>query len=131
VKKLKYSKIRRSRRVQRERRHRRVRNKVSGTAQRPRLVVYRSLRNMEGQLVDDVAGLTLLGVSTLASEIRELEGDGDEQVQVAKSRAAGKLLAERAQEEGIESVVFDRGGYKYHGRVQAFAEGAREGGLKF
>jgi len=130
VRKLKYSKIRNSRKLQRERRHRRVRNKVTGTAQRPRLVVFRSLKNMEGQLVDDVNGLTLMGASTRAQEVREQEVDG-EQRQVAKAHAAGKLLADRAREEGIEAVVFDRGGYKYHGRVKAFAEGAREGGLKF
>jgi len=131
VRKLKYSKIRNSRKLQRERRHRRVRNKVTGTAQRPRLVVFRSLKNMEGQLVDDVNGLTLLGASTRSPSVREQEVNGEEQAQVARARAAGKLLAERAREEGIEAVVFDRGGYKYHGRVKAFAEGAREGGLEF
>ncbi len=131
MRKLKYSKIRNSRKLQRERRHRRVRNKVTGTAQRPRLVVFRSLKNMEGQLVDDVNGLTLLGASTRSPLVREQEVNGEEQAQVARARAAGKLLAERAREEGIEAVVFDRGGYKYHGRVKAFAEGAREGGLEF
>jgi len=130
VKKLKYSRIRKSRRLQRERRHRRVRNKITGTAERPRLAIFRSLRNMEGQLVDDVAGVTLAGVSTLAPQIREMEPEGDHP-QAARAHAAGKLLAERAREAGIETVVFDRGGYKYHGRVKAFAEGAREGGLRF
>ena len=131
MRKLKYSKIRNSRKLQRERRHRRVRNKVTGTAQRPRLVVFRSLKNMEGQLVDDVNGLTLLGASTRSPSVREQEVNGEEPAQFARARAAGKLLAERAREEGIEAVVFDRGGYKYHGRVKAFAEGAREGGLEF
>jgi large subunit ribosomal protein L18 len=130
VRNLKYSKIRKNKRLQRERRHRRVRNKVTGTAERPRLVVYRSLRNMEGQLVDDVTGRTILGTSTLAPEVRDLEVDGG-RLKEGKSFAAGKLLAERAREDGIEAVVFDRGGYQYHGRVKAFAEGAREGGLKF
>ncbi len=130
MKKLKYSKIRTSRRLQRERRHRRVRNKVSGTTERPRLVVYRSLRNLEGQLVDDIGGVTLLGASTISPDLRDVEAEGAHP-QVERAHAAGKLLAERARAEGIESVVFDRGGYQYHGRVKAFAEGAREGGLKF
>ena len=125
-----YRGIKKSRRLQRERRHRRVRKKIWGTAERPRLVVYRSLRNTEGQLVDDDRAETILGLSTLAPEIREMEvEDGNRKVE--KARAAGKLLAERAQEEGISAVIFDRGGYKFHGRVRAFAEGAREGGLEF
>lgn len=130
MKKLKYSQIRNSRRLQRERRHRRVRNKVIGTADRPRLVVYRSLKHLEGQLVDDDLGRTLLGASTRAPEVGEPEAEGGTR-KVAQAYAAGKLLAERAREQDIEAVVFDRGGYKYHGRVKAFAEGAREGGLKF
>jgi large subunit ribosomal protein L18 len=85
---------------------------------------------MEGQLVDDDASQTLVGVSTRAPALRELELE-DEHRQIQRARAAGKLLAERAKEKGIEHVVFDRGGYRYHGRVQAFAEGAREGGLNF
>jgi large subunit ribosomal protein L18 len=108
----------------------RVRAKVSGTAERPRLVVFRSLRNTEGQLVDDLAGRTLLGLSTLAPELRTLVPE-DGSARIGRAYAAGKLLAERARERGIEAVVFDRGGYKYHGRVRAFADGAREGGLKF
>lgn len=116
--------------VQREKRHRRIRRKIWGTAERPRLVVYRSLKNVEGQLVDDHAHRTLMGLSTLDSRVREMDTEtGNPRVEQA--REAGKLLAQRAREEGIESVVFDRGGYQYHGRVQAFAEGAREGGLKF
>ncbi|TVP74780.1 MAG: 50S ribosomal protein L18 [Gemmatimonadales bacterium] len=128
---LKFSKIKKNRRLQRTRRHFRVRRKVRGTSERPRLVVYRSLRNFEGQLVDDLAGETLFGVSTLSPELREQEADGEENRKVAQARAAGKLLGEKAREKGIEAVVFDRGGYKYHGRVKAFADGAREGGLKF
>ncbi len=125
-----YSKLKRSRRLQRVRRHLRVRNKVAGTSDRPRLAVFRSLRNIEGQLIDDEAGHTLLGLSTLAADVRDLEVS-DKQPKVARAFATGKLLGQRAREKGIETVVFDRGGYKYHGRVKAFADGAREGGLKF
>ncbi len=112
------------------RRHRRVRTRVTGTAERPRLVVHRSHKNIQGQIVDDIAGRVLLGVSTLAPELRDRRGDGETD-KSALGREAGKLLAERAKEAGVEAVVFDRGGYLYHGRVAAFAEGAREGGLKF
>lgn len=128
--KVKYSKLKNSRRLQRGRRHLRVRKKIVGSADRPRLVVFRSLRNMEGQLVDDDTGRTLLGLSTLARVVRQVTVE-DEKPKIARAFAAGKLLAERAKEQGINVVVFDRGGYKYHGRVKAFAEGAREGGLKF
>ncbi|TVP55104.1 MAG: 50S ribosomal protein L18 [Gemmatimonadales bacterium] len=127
---MKLNKIRKNRRLQRTRRHFRVRRKVRGTAERPRLVVFRSLRQMEGQMVDDDTGRTILGVSTLAPDLRDFAAEGDNR-KVEMAFAAGKLLAERALAEGFESVVFDRGGYKYHGRVQAFADGAREGGLKF
>ena len=112
----------------RDRRHRRVRAKVSGTPQRPRLVVYRSLNHVEGQLVDDLAGITLTGLSTLHPELRARKA---ELSKTEQSREAGKALAGKARELGITSVVFDRGGYLYHGRVKAFAEGAREGGLEF
>ena len=114
----------------RVRRHLRIRRKVVGTEARPRLVVHRSLKHIQGHLVDDVAGRVLLGVSTTAPELQEARG-GDETSKKAVSRAAGKRIAEKAREAGIENVVFDRGGYVYHGRVAAFAEGAREGGLKF
>ncbi|MCE2399007.1 MAG: 50S ribosomal protein L18 [Gemmatimonadetes bacterium] len=126
------SKLRKSRRLQRWRRHVRIRRKVRGTADRPRLVVFRSLRNLEGQVVDDDSHRTLVGLSTLAPELREgaaAADDGGRKVAVA--RALGSLLAARAREQGIEAVVFDRGGYRYHGRVRAFAEGARAGGLVF
>ncbi len=107
-------------------RHLRVRKKLSGTADRPRLVVFRSLKHIYAQLVDDDRGVTLLGVSDLTEGLQS-DGSG----KTAKSRAAGKLLAERALAAGVTRVVFDRAGYRYHGRVQAVADGAREGGLEF
>jgi large subunit ribosomal protein L18 len=109
----------------RVRRHLRVRKKVSGSAVRPRLVVNRSSRHIFAQIVDDSAGRTLAAASTLDASIRGGEGD-----KTAKARRVGELLAQRAAEAGIEAVVFDRGGYRYHGRVAALADGAREGGLK-
>ncbi|MGI9625999.1 MAG: 50S ribosomal protein L18 [Longimicrobiales bacterium] len=127
---IKQSKLKKSRRLQRERRHARIRKTVQGTPGRPRLAVYRSLKNMEGQIIDDDGRQTLLGLSTLAPEVRDLTSD-EEGRKIRQARAAGKLLAERAMEKGITQVVFDRGGFKYHGRVKAFAEGAREGGLDF
>lgn len=127
---IKASKLRKSRQLQRQRRHLRIRNKIRGTAERPRLVIYRSLKNIEGQLVDDDTGRTLIGLSTLAPDVRDFAAEGQNR-RVEHAFAAGKALAERAKAEGIESVVFDRGGYKYHGRVRAFAEGARDGGLQF
>ena len=117
-----------TREEKRVRRHRRVRGKVHGTAERPRLVVYRSLNHIEGQVVDDVAGRTLVGLSTNSPELRERRS---ELTKSDASREAGKLLAEKAKAAGVTAVVFDRGGYLYHGRVKAFAEGAREGGLEF
>jgi large subunit ribosomal protein L18 len=127
---IKQSKLKKSRALQRKRRHYRVRNKVQGTAERPRLVVFRSLKNIEGQLVDDDARRTLVGLSTLGAELKDFKAES-KNPRVEEAHAAGKLLAERAKSQGISSVVFDRGGYKYHGRVKAFAEGAREGGLEF
>jgi large subunit ribosomal protein L18 len=119
-----------SRRVQRSKRHRRIRKKIQGTAQRPRLVVFRSLRNIEGQLVDDEASRTIVGVSTLAEDLRDFKGES-RMPKVEVAFEAGKLLAEKAKAAGVESIVFDRGGYRYHGRVKAFADGARKGGLEF
>ena len=119
-----------SRQASRARRHSRIRKKVFGTAERPRLVVFRSLRNIEGQVVDDHQGRTIVGISTLSNDLEGVGGD-EADGRRARAHAAGKMLAERAKEAGVTSVVFDRGGYKYHGRVQAFAEGAREGGLEF
>jgi large subunit ribosomal protein L18 len=110
----------------RYRRHLRVRGKVAGTAERPRLVVFRSLKHIYAQLVNDDLGVTLLGVSD-TSEGASVDGAG----KVARGKAAGKLLAEKAKAAGITKVVFDRAGYRYHGRVQAVADGAREGGLEF
>jgi large subunit ribosomal protein L18 len=115
---------------QRLRRHARVRRKVTGTGERPRLAVHRSLKHIQAQLVDDTTGRVLMGISTTAPELVKLRGDGEHD-KTALSREAGKRMAEKAKAAGIEAVVFDRGGYLYHGRVAAFAEGAREGGLKF
>jgi large subunit ribosomal protein L18 len=110
--------------IARKRRHVRVRKRVSGTAERPRLVVTRSSRHMVAQLVDDQVGRTLVSASTLEADLRAAEGP-----KVEKARRVGELVAERATAAGITAVVFDRGGNKYHGRVAAVAEGAREGGL--
>ena len=110
------------------RRHRRVRGKVHGTAERPRLVVHRSINHLEAQVIDDVAGRTIVGLSTNAPDLR---GKRSEQNKTDASRELGKALADKAKAAGVSKVVFDRGGYLYHGRVKAFAEGAREGGLDF
>ncbi|HEU4681196.1 MAG TPA: 50S ribosomal protein L18 [Gemmatimonadales bacterium] len=115
-----------SRQQLRYRRHLRVRRKVAGTAERPRLVVYRSLKHIYAQLVNDERGVTILGVSD-ASEGVQVDGAG----KVGRAKGTGKLLAEKAKAAGIARVVFDRAGYRYHGRVQAVADGAREGGLEF
>jgi large subunit ribosomal protein L18 len=112
--------------VARKRRHTRVRKKVTGTASRPRLVVSRSTRHLFVQVVDDTAGTTLASASTMEADLRAFDGDKS-----AKAKKVGELLAERAKSAGVEAVVFDRGGNKYHGRVAALAEGAREGGLAF
>ncbi len=116
------------RQERRIRRHRRVRKKVVGTAERPRLVVHRSLKNLEAQIVDDGRGVTIMGISTLAGDVKDAASDLSK---TDRGRLAGKLLGERARAQGITKVVFDRGGYLYHGRVKAFADGAREGGLEF
>ena len=110
------------------RRHARILKKIRGTAERPRLVVRRSLRHIEAQLVDDEHGICLTGISTRAKEVESRLQEDRRKTDL--SRAAGLVLAERIRAKGIERVVFDRGGYRYHGRVRAFAEGAREGGLK-
>ena len=127
---MSHKKPSKTREGQRKRRHARIRKKIWGTAGRPRLVVFRSLRNFEGQVVDDDAGRTLVGLSTLSADLADFKAEG-QNARVERAKAAGKLLADRAKAIGVESVVFDRGGYQYHGRVKAFAEGAREGGLKF
>ncbi len=104
-------------------RHQRIRNKISGTAEMPRLNVFRSLNNIYAQIIDDVAGTTLVSASSL-----ELEGNGGNK---EAAKAVGALIAKKALEKDITKVVFDRGGYLYHGRVKELAEGAREGGLQF
>lgn len=109
----------------RQKRHKRVRGKISGTAECPRLNVYRSLSNIYVQLIDDVAGVTLAQASTVEKDFTEYGGN------VEAAKAVGKTIAERAKDKGIEKCVFDRGGYVYQGRVAAVADGAREGGLKF
>ncbi len=106
-------------------RHVRVRSKVSGTAECPRLNVFRSLKNIEAQIIDDVKGVTIVSASSVEKDFGMAGGNK------AAARKVGELVAKRALEKGIECVVFDRGGYIYHGRVQELAEGAREGGLKF
>ncbi len=110
--------------VARSRRHLRVRKKVSGTTARPRLVVTRSSRHVFVQVVDDVAGRTLVSASTMEADLRSSGGD-----KTAKARKVGELVAKRAKDAGVEAVVFDRGGNRYHGRVAAIADGAREAGL--
>ena len=111
--------------IARKKRHVRVRGKISGTAECPRLNVYRSLANIYAQLIDDVAGVTLAQASTVEKDFAQYGGN------VEAAKAVGKKLAERATEKGIKECVFDRGGYVYHGRVAAVAEGAREDGLEF
>jgi large subunit ribosomal protein L18 len=106
------------------RRRRRVRAKVRGTAERPRLSVFRSNRGIQAQLVDDVKGHTVAAVNWLEGDLKSLG-------RMDQAKRAGELLAERAKAAGVESCVFDRGGYRYHGKVKALADGAREGGLKF
>ncbi|MGP4056109.1 50S ribosomal protein L18 [Mycobacterium sp. 4D054] len=115
-----------TRRTSRLRRHARLRKKVSGTAERPRLVVNRSSRHIHVQLVDDLAGVTLAAASSIEADVRATEGD-----KKAASTRVGQLIAERAKAAGIDEVVFDRGGYTYGGRIAALADAAREGGLKF
>jgi large subunit ribosomal protein L18 len=108
------------------RRQIRGRKKISGTAERPRLVVTRSSKHITAQVVDDLVGKTLVSASTLEGDLRAFDGD-----KTAKAKKVGELVAARAKEQGLESVVFDRSGNKYHGRIAALADGAREGGLTF
>lgn len=111
----------------RARRQRRVRKKLSGTAERPRLAVYRSNNNISAQLIDDTKGRTLAAASTYEADVKSAGATGT----VAAAGAVGKLIAERAKAAGVEAVVFDRGGNRYHGRVAALADAARDGGLEF
>ena len=115
-------------RAARKRRHARLRLKIRGTAARPRLCVFRSLNHIYAQLIDDEAGNTLVSASTLDADIRS---QADSKSKTAKAELVGALVAQRALEEGIEQVIFDRGGYEYHGRTKALAEAARGGGLRF
>nr|WP_170064317.1 50S ribosomal protein L18 [Mycobacterium aquaticum] len=115
-----------TRRNSRLRRHARLRKKVAGTAETPRLVVNRSARHIHVQLVDDLEGVTLAAASSIEPDVRAVDGD-----KKAHSVRVGQLIAERAKAAGIEAVVFDRGGYTYGGRIAALADAAREGGLKF
>jgi len=114
------------RRTSRTRRHLRVRKKVAGSTARPRLVVFRSTRHIYVQVVDDAAARTLVSASTLDEGVRGTDGD-----KKAAAAAVGRLIARRAKDAGIDKVVFDRGGYRYHGRIAALADAAREGGLEF
>jgi large subunit ribosomal protein L18 len=123
---LKHNKHTAGRTASRLRRQLRGRKKISGTAERPRLVITRSSKHITAQVVDDLVGRTLASASTVESDLRSFEGD-----KTAKAKKVGELVAERAKAAGIEGVVFDRAGNKYHGRVAALADGAREGGLTF
>ncbi|AWB47058.1 50S ribosomal protein L18 [Paenibacillus sp. CAA11] len=109
-------------------RHLRVRKKIQGTAERPRLNVYRSAKHIYAQIIDDVAGVTLASASTVDKELSKEIGNGGN---VESARKVGELIAKRGQEKGVKNVVFDRGGYLYHGRIQALADAAREAGLEF
>ncbi|MBB5893261.1 50S ribosomal protein L18 [Kutzneria kofuensis] len=114
------------RRVARARRHFRLRKKISGTPERPRMVVNRSSRHIVVQVIDDIAGHTLVSASSLEADVRAMDGD-----KKARATKVGQLVAARAKEAGIDKVVFDRGGYDYHGRIAALADAAREAGLEF
>jgi large subunit ribosomal protein L18 len=114
------------RRLARAKRHTRIRKKIVGTAERPRLVVTRSLRNIVAQVIDDTKGHTLVSATSLETDVRAFEGD-----KKAKATKVGELVAARAKDAGIDKVVFDRGGNAYHGRVAALADAARDGGLEF
>ena len=117
-----------SREAHRQRVHMRMRKRVAGTPERPRLCVHRSSRHIRAQVIDDASAHTIASASSLDKDVRsQIRGGGN----IAASKVVGKIVAERARAKGIENVVFDRGGYQYHGRVQALAEAAREAGLKF
>ena len=117
-----------SREAHRRRIHVRMRKRISGTTERPRLCVHRTSKHIRAQVVDDETGRTLVSASSLDAEVRKLiKGGGN----IAAAKVVGKMIAQRARDKGVEKVVYDRGGYQYHGRVQALAEAAREAGLKF
>ena len=117
-----------AKRLARQRRHGRVRRRVSGTADRPRLCVFRSLKHIQAQVIDDTSGHTLASASTLDGEVRGQLNDKDKSAQAA---LVGEVIAKRAMDAGITRIVFDRGGYKYHGRVKSLADAARKAGLEF
>ncbi len=130
------SDISKKKREARRYRHKRVRRKVMGTAERPRMVVYRSLNQIYAQIIDDMAGNTLVSSSSVNLDLPEEKPSGQEKkgkksIKMRRSEAAGKMIAEKALQQGIERVVFDRNGYSYHGRVAALADAARKEGLKF
>jgi len=112
----------------RQRRHKRLRKKVSGTVERPRLCVFKSLNNIYAQIIDDMKGRTLVSASTMDKELRNASGHKGN---AAAAKQVGLLIASRAAQHGVKKIVFDRGGYKYHGRIKALADGVREGGLEF
>ena len=120
------SRVSAARRTARTHRHARLRKKISGSTERPRLVVNRSSRHVVAQLIDDVAGHTLASASSMEADVRGLDGD-----KKARASKVGELLAQRARSAGVTAVVFDRGGYNYHGRIAALADAVREGGLEF
>lgn len=116
------------RRLARQRKHERIRKKISGTIEKPRLCVYRSIKNLNAQLIDDLNGKTIFSVSTLDKEFKNSKVSGGN---LKGAAALGELFAKKANEKGITSIVFDRGGYLYHGRVKAFADALRKTGIKF
>jgi large subunit ribosomal protein L18 len=117
-----------ARSAHRERLHQRIRRKINGSVERPRLAVYRSIKHIRAQVIDDLNHRTMASASSLDPEVRgEIKGGGN----IAAAKVVGRVLAQRALKAGIELVVFDRGGYKYHGRIRSLAEAAREAGLKF
>jgi large subunit ribosomal protein L18 len=120
--------VAKSKEIQREKRHTRVRKTLSGSTGRPRLCVHRSLNNIQAQIVDDTRGATIVAASSLHKELKKEKGHKGN---VAAAKKVGELIGKMAVEKGIKQVVFDRGGYLYHGRVKALAEGAREAGLEF
>ncbi|QAT62657.1 50S ribosomal protein L18 [Acidilutibacter cellobiosedens] len=121
-----FKKIKRN--EQRQKRHMRIRQKVDGTPEKPRLNIYRSLNNIYAQIIDDTKGITIVSASTLDKEVKDkLNSTGNKEA----AKFVGKLIGKKAVEKGIDQVVFDRGGYVYHGRVKELADGARESGLKF
>lgn len=122
-----------NRKESRQKRHKRIRAKAFGTADVPRLCVFRSNKHIHAQLIDDSSGKTILSINDIEKSEKKIPQKGDTSVgrKIFSAKEAGKLIAEKAKKNKIEKIVFDRGGYQYHGRIKAFAEGAREGGLKF